>query len=148
MGSRFHSLLGPIIPKWKKASLWGSEFLFRGCNQAEADWLLTRVWQRRFIIRYSNGLWPVVGAAMPPSHSPQPRQHLEVCRHLEIWRVVCWLVGTVLGRLLASGSRDFWRLFLVQIEWFFMYMWLMIPVGRKDLWSKFRPQCPSPRILR
>lgn len=49
-------------------------------------------------IGYGNGLWPVADMALPPSQSPQPRQHLE---NME---TVGWLVvNSALGLLHSKG---------------------------------------------
>lgn len=66
---------------------------------------------RHSSVGYTNGLWPVAGTAVPPSHSSYLAwQPLEICRHSEIWRVLCWLVVVTvlenswnLGPMISKG---------------------------------------------
>lgn len=93
-------------PQRAKAYPWGSAFPFKGCDQAETAWLP---------VGYSNGLWPVVGKAVPPSQSPQPRQHLEIWRDLLVgWLLQCLgTTGFWVSRFLKILSSSEWVAFCI-----------------------------------
>lgn len=95
----FYSVLESIIPKWKKLIHEIVHSLSKDViKQRQADYSLG--YDRGDLsVGYSNGLWPVVGKAVPPFQFPQPRQHLEICKHLEIW--IYWL-------LQCLGTTGFW----------------------------------------
>lgn len=87
-------MLGSFIPKWKKLIHEVLSYLLKNVTkERHSDYL--EYSRGHLPLGDSNDLEPVVGIAVPPLHFPQPRQHLEIHRHLEIWRdfLVHWLAG-------------------------------------------------------
>lgn len=73
-------------PRMEKAYPWGSEFPFKGCDQAEMDWLLFRIWWRRFI--YWVWQWPLACGWYGLATIPIPSAQAAFGKYGN-----CWLVG-------------------------------------------------------
>lgn len=88
------------------------------------------------------GLWLVLQFHHPNPSAQTAFRNLYACGNRKSLLFVGWLL-TVPWVLLAL---DLHRPFPVQnfSEWFFMYIWLMVPISEVGIWSKFRLKYLSP----